>query len=503
MAWVRKYWMVLGCGLILAALYLAYPLHWWWLTPDSALYVGLAESISIGEGYTFDGIPHVHALPGLPFLLSPILGIWGRDFTALNLLMRCCVLLSVPLVFAALRRHHPDRSHLPALAAAAGVTAPAYFQWGLYVLSEPLAYLLSFALLYAIVRAEGDVAPNPRAVALITLLSLAAFLTRPILAAAPLSWLIAAALRQARYAKQQRGTQLLSASLPCAAVLAAATYWLLRQHLHPEGSTYAAEITASFSRWHPSHLWEGLRLAGSHLGRMFIPLREAPPWLGVIPASLALAGLARDLSRGPRAVTVYLLVYALSLAFFPYLRERYLAPLAPLVFYFAFAGARTVAPAAGRWLFAAALGTVLVYITADGIIVMNDRAAASPLTAGPIVRTPHWDPFVSAILELRDEAEPGRRVLTTHPRVTHVLTGLSARDPRPGESLDSLLAELDAGGFGYVVVDSPCFDPDGQALLSRLLRARPGAVRLVRDRDRCRVFRWIAPAATPARSGSE
>lgn len=46
---------------------------------DSAAYLGLARSLAAGEGYVFNGVPHVTYPPGFPLLLSPLVAVFGID----------------------------------------------------------------------------------------------------------------------------------------------------------------------------------------------------------------------------------------------------------------------------------------------------------------------------------------------------------------------------------------------------------------------------------------
>ena len=68
----------------------------WRLEPDSALYLTLARNVSIGEGFTYQDIPHRLAFPGLPRLFAAVFMLFHSDKTLppliLMLLIGFCTL---------------------------------------------------------------------------------------------------------------------------------------------------------------------------------------------------------------------------------------------------------------------------------------------------------------------------------------------------------------------------------------------------------------------------
>jgi 4-amino-4-deoxy-L-arabinose transferase-like glycosyltransferase len=76
--------------LLLLALVLAASLIWrvhpWYDgEADSSMYILSARSLLRGEGYACLGIPFIARPPGYPVLLTPVLALFGTDFTALNI----------------------------------------------------------------------------------------------------------------------------------------------------------------------------------------------------------------------------------------------------------------------------------------------------------------------------------------------------------------------------------------------------------------------------------
>ncbi|HUB27508.1 MAG TPA: hypothetical protein VL992_18935 [Tepidisphaeraceae bacterium] len=73
---------------LLAAFYLAGFNGQWQLEPDSALYLTLGRNIALGRGYTYHGLPHDLAYPGLPYALSVVFRVFGSHaIAAADLLM--------------------------------------------------------------------------------------------------------------------------------------------------------------------------------------------------------------------------------------------------------------------------------------------------------------------------------------------------------------------------------------------------------------------------------
>jgi len=54
----------------------------WHLTPDSALYLELGRNIAAGRGYTYHGLPHALAYPGLPYALAGLFKVFGAHVIA-------------------------------------------------------------------------------------------------------------------------------------------------------------------------------------------------------------------------------------------------------------------------------------------------------------------------------------------------------------------------------------------------------------------------------------
>ena len=53
--------------------------NYWRVQRDSALYLGLGQSLAEGRGYTFNQEPHKLVLPGLPLMIAAVMRVFGAD----------------------------------------------------------------------------------------------------------------------------------------------------------------------------------------------------------------------------------------------------------------------------------------------------------------------------------------------------------------------------------------------------------------------------------------
>jgi hypothetical protein len=538
---------------VLGLLYGLYPFHWWRFTPDSALYVGLGESLAAGRGYVFNGATNVHAFPVFPLLLAPFLHLFGRDFAALNLLVRIFVVGSVPLVFLVLARRSHPRTALPLLAATAGVLSPAYFEWGTFLLTEPLFFLLSFALLLLLdTQSESRGGSRARIVG-IAVLTVLTYATRPIAIAAPAAWWVLSAWGRWRRRSPDRARELIRSSIVMALMaLCALTTWLIQRVVGEYG--YATEFAEHAGAWRVDDVGEWFRRAGVETAYIFFTTRAASPWLGLAPAVFVVIGWAGAARRGVRLLDIYLLFYLLVLAATPYFQDRYLAPVVPLLFYYSFSGVESLCRRAGPrlvtvvfavsavlavsrmvqtwpgfrrldaftsfWLIVSFLlvvpsvfalaailfrkfrparpGPILVamaaafigaQIASDAVFVWRHRRDTRTTAVGTHWDV-YWDPLIAAVLELKAVAPEGATVITRHPRLIHVFSGCIGRRPRHGDTVETLADLLKNGEADYVFIDRPGWDDDAQRLIEALCAAHGRDLRLFYERDGCALYTW-------------
>jgi 4-amino-4-deoxy-L-arabinose transferase-like glycosyltransferase len=76
----------------------------WNASPDSALYISLGRSLAAGKGYVFNGELHTYVPPGFPFLTCLATKIFGPGFFGLRLMMALTGFLNVLASYLLFRR---------------------------------------------------------------------------------------------------------------------------------------------------------------------------------------------------------------------------------------------------------------------------------------------------------------------------------------------------------------------------------------------------------------
>ncbi len=83
----RAFWTTVAVFALIAVAYLATVSPAWYVHPDSAKYLALARSLSRGEGYVFNHVPHGKYVPVFPLLLAPVWAVLGRHFVVMQTLV--------------------------------------------------------------------------------------------------------------------------------------------------------------------------------------------------------------------------------------------------------------------------------------------------------------------------------------------------------------------------------------------------------------------------------
>lgn len=211
-----------------------------WFAGDEAYYVGLAQSLASGEGFTFNGQPHAIYPPGFPMLLAPAVAWLGLQPRALTLFVVCANLASLGAIAAYLRSRGDARATLPVLVFFLGSVA--VFDVYTDLRSEGLFVLIAMVVLAAFERLERAPAP----LALVIGLGLAAGVALPAVRSIGVAFPAAAAaaigvrwLR--RSAAPRRWTVAAGASV--VGGLAYQVWWSARGALHAEERSYGNLLT--------------------------------------------------------------------------------------------------------------------------------------------------------------------------------------------------------------------------------------------------------------------
>lgn len=106
----RRRWVL---GVVTALGFLLIINSSWNATPDSALYLGLGESIASGRGYVFNGDHHTFVPPGYPLIMAGAAIILGDNFLSYRIVMALLGLLTAGFGYLFITRlYGPDTGFL-------------------------------------------------------------------------------------------------------------------------------------------------------------------------------------------------------------------------------------------------------------------------------------------------------------------------------------------------------------------------------------------------------
>jgi len=527
-AWPRADHPLLGwaIGAALLALLFLYPFHWR-VTPDSALYVGLAESLARGDGYAFNGAPHTHAFPGYPAILAPVVAVAGRSFPVLDLLNRVALAVAAVVTVALLRRRHaaiPDATGtlrsgwVPVTAALLAAFTPASFEWGTFLLTEPVHLAVFLGFLLRLEREADGEDLDLRGTLSTAALGMAAFMIRPATITAVGAWILFRLLARER-CRARPTVVALGTALAMVAFLVA---WFIRANAVAAAETgYEKEIAQQLRGLGPGVVLGHLEQLIHHTSWVVLGVKAIPLWIGLGFVLFAIRGAVEVTRGGVRPLELVLGAFLLGLLAFPHLPDRYLVPVLPILTYLVVVGiTRLLAARSARSLLALLGLAAAAALVAEALVLRRTReldsftvrwlvvlvvllpplaitalarlrgrrlapasilavAAAAWLlalvlsdlgliarhriqkgtTAWGTLHDPHWDPVLDAIAPLRG-MPPAGLVVTPHVRVVHLWTGWPAArpsvDPDPIPPPDEV---------AYVLAESGCFDPAREAPL--------------------------------------
>ncbi len=309
------------------------------LTGDPTYYIGLAQSLLGGHGYTIAGVPHTAYPPGLPLLLLLPLSLPGPSVLVAQLLVASFAPLSLLAVLAWLRKHTPAAS-LPISALTVGSFA--FFSLATLGVNSELPYLAVTAT--ALVLAARHQDQPGWCVAAVVALAVLAVMLRTIGVALPLAFLAAwIHRRMRRVARNSTDTLLLAGGT---AGLIAIAAWFAWGAVHPPSEENYLRLLlledphvpdlGAVSPWEViSRMPRALLMQVAHLGELLTGLSWIlPSWfspLVVVPALAMVVGLWRELQRENPVVGWYLLGYGGILLIWPFDEGvRFLLPVLPM-----------------------------------------------------------------------------------------------------------------------------------------------------------------------------
>jgi hypothetical protein len=480
--------------------------------PDSANYVLLARAIASGEGFTDinipGGPPHTQYPPLLPLILSPIVYLAGYDFALMKLVI---IAFAAASVFMAAAFFSEEGGRLPAAVAALTATNYYFIIYAREIMTEVPYLFLSLAALYYLKRcgrADHRFAPLIGAAALS-----GAMLTRSIGVVMPLSAaLFYLAARRGRVAPSARAS--LRPFIAIAAGSMPFVLWATRNALSARGvaSTYQSifiqadyySLDAGAAGWKalalrvPTNLWyyanaaPNALIAYLHLGLGLPPAVYRP--LAISLFAVVLTGFVRGIRQRQGMNELYMIFYFAVLILWPIYgagdARRYMVPLIPFLYYYAFKGAESLsalpgglgarAGSDGRTAGAATF-IVLLALNAASIKTMFwppfflERVSSlarrvpeylsggfDPVTPESMATAhfkggmPCYERYLLDSFRLRDVLGPGDVVMARKPEVTAIITGgKTVRYPYTADA-DGMRGFMDHMGVTYVLADG-CF----------------------------------------------
>lgn len=397
----------------------------WKPTPDAALYVALGESLARGEGYLFNGEPHTFVPPGYPLILAGVAHLFGNSFLAYRILMAIMGLLAAVAGYLFVRRLCGRDTALLA--------------GGLFALNHVLLYNSTFTL--------ADVP-----FALFTLIALQAILAASV-GENRVAWTIAAAVLTGILPL----IRINGLGVPLAASFFLYCSWKHEMKWSPRLCLLVLFLLLAFA---PAGLWEIRKASfpasfseGSYMsaivGRklstqlliMLEALRGYVPetsyamtgvvlktgFLEFLAPVLALVGAVTAWRNGDRLLVPLAAVQYAGFLLSP-AGSRYLIVLIPALYLFLALGilriwrwiCRKVSASRARALTLVGFFSLLALLNVGHNVktIVSARSAIESNGA----ETERGLPFYAAARWLKANA-PRAIVLTTHPRITHYLSG--------------------------------------------------------------------------------
>jgi hypothetical protein len=357
-----------AAGLLLAAglVYVMTARAYFTYDHDMATYLGLAASLARGNGYVFDGLPHTTYPPGLPLLLAPLFMTGLRTAHSAQVLVAGTAVAALLATYAYLVQRGATRPLLICLAIA---IAPAFYRIATSLVYAEAPYLLCTTAVLAWAERE---ATHPEGsvrrvwlAAGAALAMVAAVATRT----AGVSLVVALLIAFVHIAVVRRGSiRRLAATAGVAAVgmaAVAAWMWYVARYatsLYPgQGRMSYFSLLRLVDPHRPDlgsasllqvleRLPTGVMRQVAHTAELLTGI----PWLlplwtspFVVAALLFVGwGILLELRRPQPLAGWYVICYSALFAVWPYdERQRFLIPIAPLLFVLALQGAR----GAGAW----------------------------------------------------------------------------------------------------------------------------------------------------------
>jgi 4-amino-4-deoxy-L-arabinose transferase-like glycosyltransferase len=485
---------------------------YWSPTWDSAVYLSLARSISLGEGYHYLGHPHTLYPPGLPLILAGILSAAGPAYGLMRAVMALLALLGGVAAYALLK---------PRLGAPRAALIGCLFPIAFPVVHE-ITFVLSdvpFAFFALAAMALARHSPRPprgwRLAGLcVSLLAATAFRTVGLVLVASIGahgiagsilrhrgrdalwWAAAAALLLAPaagwilYVSPPTGAEPIPEGIP-----ASSSNLDLITRADPRGSDPAPASAADLLRRVRENAGYYAEVgAGVILGRRE-PIRHLP-WTRYLIILLPLIGLFRLARRRLEPADLFAILYGLVLLAWPFHYQRFVIPVLPLLFLWTLSGVEGIA-LSGLSIFrrvrigpsrlpsriAAGLLLIVALIHLGQAAGAVDRERARPYYRGAALG------IMSASDWILGNTDPGDVIVVFQAAIVHWLTERRALIPPWSSPPERQLEMIQRSGASWVMIN-PMVEGSG-GYLRRLVEERKDLFRPAAEVDGVRIWQVV------------
>ena len=509
--------LLLSAIALLAGTYLASIGPYWNISPDSATYVGLGQSLARGEGFRDASIQP----PMASIVFAGVVATFGDGYLALNALTPILIFLSLALLFVRFQGTVGTPHAL--LAVLLSLASTALYHESTQLQSEPTYMAFTAAALVlvgpaALSRRSGDSSggrSRPEFEILAGVFLVAAALTRVIGATLALAVLL---VEGRAFLRHERRPRILLVSFAVLALFSVAIWnALLGQHYVQDwfrmfsrvDAGYADSSSFSFARI-ATRLRDGARLLPATGGLLLNSWSTSHHRLDLLLQCAALltfvVGLVLALRRRIGVMGVYVLLYVLVVTVHMvgggFDEYRFLVPVVPFLFYYAIGAVRALfalarARRAGSGPIIALQASALLYVavfvgSGFRFEVSGVRDAhSSPFGSYPIKRPSNLDAERLA-LWLRDHTSPQDQYASAQRDMFDVLTerhGL-ALSPVQTSPHDAFVRWLSDQQVRYLFVDHTA--PGLRDSLMAVIRDYPDAFRLIERLPRESLYEVIS-----------
>ena len=443
---------------VVLLLYVAGISSHWYILPDSAVYLLLADSLAEGEGYSIAGQPHTKFPPGFPLLVAGLKSVGLGSMLALNTIMALLGLATLVVAYKLLESL-TTRPVAAVITFALALTHDMYGHSHWQLSEVPFTLLVLAGLLCYLQRPSQGVAMELGTLALVASCWVRV-VGMPIAVAAAFALIL-----QHTTEHRRRATANAVACVLGVAVTAGYLYWLDQQaRATIVTASYAAEADQltgrSLAEWlsRPAY---NFYATGGEIHRLFTG-QETPLAIALVVLWIPIAiGMALHFRAGKYIPLMATVAYVGGILVFRPLVSRYLLPLAPMLLLYFFEGLQFIIasrPRLERVATKFAMG-VVVFMACINLPKDVRLAWANHQNEQFVNYRRDWPATVAAADFLRNVAEPKQRFVSSHSwGIISYLSDVPCyqvdrKQVMKPPGADEMLTALRAEGVGMVVLE--------------------------------------------------